>query len=340
MVDLMEELKGLDIADFAERSRSECGDDALKAGGHPRTMQLNIGRRCNLVCAHCHLECGPGRTEMMSKDVMEACIEAFERFGFSIADITGGAPEMNPGLEWLIEEMSRLGKVMVRTNLAILEDPQYSHLIEVYRRNGVQLICSLPCYGRDGVDAQRGEGVYDACIRILGKLNSVGFGVTDGIELDLVFNPGDPALPPSQDSLEGDYKRNLADEHGISFDRLFTIANSPLGRFGKRLVSSGELGSYMDLLTGSFNPLTVSKLMCLDQVSVGPDGRLYDCDGNQAAGLPITRWGSIFDLLEKGISPREVRTAEHCYSCTAGCGSSCGGSLTTDAGSESACGCG
>lgn len=325
-MDYLKEIERLSVPDFMELAG---GCDALTTHDRLTTMQLNIGRACNLVCSHCHVEAGPSRTELMGKDVMEASAEVFKKNGFAIADITGGAPEMNPHLEWLIEALSGVAKkVMVRSNLVILENEQYAHYVDVYKRNKVELICSMPCYGRDGVEGQRGEGTYDPIIRMLKKLNGMGYGVDPELRLNLAFNPGGPSLPPDQGKLAKTYKEVLERDFGIVFNDLYTIANSPLGRFGKRLVKNGELADYVELLTSTFNKETVAHLMCLSQLSVGWDGRVYDCDAHQAIDLPIDEWASIFDLIDKPLSPRVVKTSIACFSCTAGCGSSCGGSLT------------
>ena len=327
----LQEIEKLDIPGFLEMAG---GQQALTTRDKLTTMQLNIGRACNLACAHCHVEAGPDRTECMGKDVMEASVEVFRKHGFSVADITGGAPEMNPHLEWLIEAMAPLAKkVLVRSNLVILEDDRYAHFLDVYKRNKVELICSMPCYGREGVEAQRGRGTYDPIIRMLKRLNDMGYGIDPELRLNLAFNPGGPSLPPVQSNLEKTYKESLQAEHGIVFNDLYTLTNSPLGRFGKRLVTKGELADYMNLLTSTFNEETVSHLMCLDQLSVGWDGKLYDCDSNQAIGLPIDAWDSIFDLVDAPLELRVVKTSFACFSCTAGCGSSCGGSLA-DAGAD------
>lgn len=336
-MDYLREIEKLGMPDFSEMAG---GPDALTASAHPTTMQLNIGRACNLVCSHCHMEAGPNRTECMGKDVMEASVEVFRKHGFAIADITGGAPEMNPNLEWLIEAMTPLAsKVLVRSNLVILEDEKYAHFLDVYKRNKVELICSMPCYGREGVESQRGQGTYDPIIRVLRRLNDMGYGVDPDLRLNLAFNPGGPNLPPAQANLEKTYKESLQNEHGIVFNDLYTLTNSPLGRFGKRLVAKGELADYLNLLTSTFNKETVSHLMCLSQLSVGWDGKLYDCDSNQAIDLPIDAWDSIFDLVDAPLAPRVVKTSFACFSCTAGCGSSCGGSLTEGESESTTCCC-
>ncbi len=333
----LEEIETLDVPNFVELAG---GSEALTTHDRLSTMQLNIGRACNLSCTHCHLEAGPARTELMGRDVMEACVKVFVDNGFSIADITGGAPEMNPDLEWLIEALSPLAeKVMVRTNLVICEDEAYARYLDVYRKNKVEIVCSMPCYGREGVDGQRGAGTYDSLVRMLKKLNDIGYGIDPDLQLDLVYNPDDPSLAPAQAGLEQTYKETLEREHGIVFNNLFALTNSPLGRFGKRLQATGELADYVDLLVSSFNKDTIPHLMCLSQLSVGWDGKLYDCDGHQAIDVPVDAWDSIFDLSEGHLEPREVKTSIACFSCTAGSGSSCGGSLSDEGDGSSTCCC-
>lgn len=331
----LEEIAKLNLPDFYDMAG---GAEALTAENAPRTMQINVGRPCNLACNHCHLECGPTRTEVMSRAIMEDCVKAFRENGFAIADITGGAPEMNPHLEWLIEQLAPIAqKVMVRSNLVILENEQYAPLMDVYERNKVEIICSMPCYGKDGVEDQRGAGTYEPIVRMLQRLNARGYGRTPDLKLNLAFNPGGPTLPPKQADLENTYRESLKSEHDIDFDSLFVMTNSPLGRFGKRIVADGTAADYMDLLISTFNKDNVKNVMCLDQVSVGWDGRLYDCDAHQAIDLPIAGGGTIADMASGALSitPRVVKTSIACFGCTAGSGSSCGGSL--DGGN---CGCG
>lgn len=290
------------------------------------TMQLNIGKLCNLACKHCHVEAGPNRTEIMSLETMKDCLQVFEENGFSVLDITGGAPEMNPNLRYLIEESTKIGaKVMVRSNLVILDDSKFSYLMDLYAENKVEVVCSLPYYKKDDTDRQRGEGVYEESIKILKKLNDIGYGINKDLILNLVYNPGGAFLPPSQKSMEREYKSKLDMDWGIKFNNLFTITNNPVGRFAKFLEKSGNLDRYMSRLADSFNPSTVENMMCRDQLSIGYDGKLYDCDFNQTIGLTAKGLENISNLKGKKIEKRNICVGNHCYACTAGSGSSCGG---------------
>lgn len=299
------------------------------------TLQMNVGLKCNLACKHCHVESSPARTETMSRETMAQCLQVVRERGVGTVDITGGAPEMNPDYEWLIREAAATGaKVMTRSNLVILEDPAYAHLPELWASLGVVVIASLPHYVKKNAEVQRGADTYDPIIAGLQKLNSLGYGKGEGagpngktLELDLVYNPGGMFLPGDQAGLERDYKQRLSESFGISFDHLFAIANNPNGRFGNSLQKKGKLGKYMEKLAGAFNAATVPTMMCRSQLSVGWDGRLYDCDFNQAAEMPCLAGGTIAELAEDPSKPlkREIAFGQHCYGCTAGAGSSCGG---------------
>ncbi len=292
------------------------------------TMQVNVGWKCNLACKHCHIEAGPDRDEVMAREVMETCLKVFIDHGFEIMDITGGAPEMNPNFEWFIKEAAATGKtVMVRSNLIILHEPEYAHLPQLYRDLGITIVASLPSYAKGKTDKMRGQGVYDKVISMLQRLNKLGYGKEGGPELDLVFNPAGAILPPSQEALEAEYKRRLFKEHGVTFNNLFAITNNPLGRFGNFLASRGILEDYMHKLEGAFNPATLVGMMCRSQISIGYDGKIYDCDFNQAANLPCATGETIFDYAkdpDKSLR-REIVFGNHCYACCAGSGSSCGG---------------
>lgn len=299
------------------------------------TLQMNVGLKCNLACKHCHVESSPARTEAMSRETMAQCLQVVRERGVGTVDITGGAPEMNPDYEWLIHEAAATGaKVMTRSNLVILEDPAYAHLPELWASLGIVVIASLPHYVKKNAEAQRGADTYDPIIAGLRKLNALGYGKGEGagpggktLELDLVYNPGGMFLPGDQAGLERDYKQQLSEAFGISFDHLFAIANNPNGRFGNSLQKKGKLGRYMEKLTGAFNAATVPTMMCRSQLSVGWDGRLYDCDFNQAAEMPCLAGGTIAELAADPSKPlkREIAFGQHCYGCTAGAGSSCGG---------------
>lgn len=302
-------------------------------------MQVNVGFKCNLACKHCHVEAGPARTEVMSREVMQACLDVARERGFKTLDVTGGAPEMNPNFEWFIGEARAAGlEVIVRSNLVILHEAPYAHLPEVYAKLGVVLFASLPHYVARQAEKQRGEGTFDAIVSMLQKLNELGYGAAEGgedvtgdgqqnLQLNLVFNPSGAVMPPDQSALEAEYRARLKADFGVKFDRLFAIANNPNGRFGERLLKTGNLEGYMGRLIGAFNPAAVPAMMCRNQISVGWDGRVYDCDFNQAAQMPCLDGRSIFDYAEHPEVPleREIAFGNHCYGCTAGAGSSCGG---------------
>ncbi len=316
---------------FYERVDEECRSTEDDLG----TLQMNVGLKCNLACKHCHVESSPARTEEMAKETMEACLKVVRDHGISTIDITGGVPEMNPNYEWLIRAAVDTGaKVMTRSNLVILQDPHYAHLPEHWAELGIVVIASLPHYVKKNAERQRGEDTYDAIIEGLKRLNALGYGKGAGagadgkaLELDLVYNPGGVFLPGGQAGLERDYKQKLGEEHGITFDHLFAIANNPNGRFGNRLQQTGNLDKYMGKLVGAFNAATVPTMMCRSQISVGWDGRLYDCDFNQAAELACVDGGTIQELAADSSKPlkRKIAFGQHCYGCTAGAGSSCGG---------------
>lgn len=316
----VEELMG-GYPPFEERVPKECRYTKERL----TTLQVNVGYRCNLACRHCHLQCGPKRSEAMSREVMQACIEAYRVGGFSSMDITGGAPEMHPDYEWFLAQVADAGiRPMCRTNLCILTDPDYAHFAELYAEYDVTLVASLPAYVARKCDKVRGEGTFDADIEAMRMLNDLGFG-TGEHTLMLVYNPAGAVLPPSQASLEAEYKARLSADYGLSFDSLIAIANNPSGRFAAALDEKGNLGRYMDRLIGAFNEATCAGMMCRDQISVDYAGRVYDCDFNQALGLEIEGGKSIFDFAQAAPEVRHIVFANHCYGCTAGSGSSCGG---------------
>ncbi len=287
-------------------------------------LQVNIGLRCNLACAHCHYACSPKRTEAMSRETMQHCLDVFAARGFKTLDITGGAPEMNPDFEWFIREAARVGAPMiVRSNLVILHEPVYAHLPEVYAELGANVVASLPHYTRKTMEKQRGGGTFDKVISMLQRLCELGYGHGGGLKLDLVYNPTGAFMPPDQEALRKEYARKLEHDFGIVFDDLFAFTNNPIGRFGNALERKGALGKYVGKLVDAFNPETVEAMMCRNQVSVAWDGRLYDCDFNQAAGLPCRGRPTISDLLDPETPlARDIVFGTHCYACTAGAGSS------------------
>lgn len=296
------------------------------------TLQVNLGYRCNLQCKHCHVNAGPNRTEALSSDNIERIIDLAVLGKFTVLDLTGGAPELHPRFRELVETVSSCGiRVLDRCNLSILEEPEQADLVEFLADRQVEIIASLPCYLKENVDAQRGSGVFDSSIRALRRLNEAGYGKDTNKILNLVYNPQGATLPPAQASLERDYKQRLADDYGIQFNQLFTITNMPIKRFGSTLVSKGEFDNYMQLLRSSFEEQNLHSVMCRQLVSVDWQGYLYDCDFNQMLGLNMRcDNGAPLDLsmlADISLSGRSIVVNGHCYGCTAGQGSSCGGAL-------------
>ncbi len=291
------------------------------------TVQVNIGLRCNLACRHCHVESSPSRREEMTWETMEMVLDAATRANSTTIDITGGAPEMHPHFRQFVDAALRKKfQVMVRTNLTIMLEDGYQDMPEFYARRHIHLIASMPCYLETNVDRQRGKHVYQESVEVLQKLNALGYGVRENLPLDLVYNPGGPSLPPDQHELEAVYRRELASHFGIHFTQLYTITNLPIGRFMHDLARQGKAESYEHLLQASFNAATVEKLMCRHQLHVGWDGTIYDCDFNYALGM-ASGAGHIQNFDPRAFLARTIITGDHCFGCTAGCGSSCGGSL-------------
>jgi radical SAM/Cys-rich protein len=297
----------------------------------PATIQVNVGKLCNQACHHCHVDAGPRRTEEMTRATAERVIEVLAASPrVQTLDITGGAPELNPNFAMLVERARALRRdVIVRCNLTVTLEPGMEWLLEFYRRSGVELVCSLPCYTAENTDRQRGAGVFDKSIAVLRQLNALGFG-RGGLRLDLVYNPIGASLPPAQAELEAQYRDELARNFGIVFDSLLTITNMPIARFANQLNTTGSYSAYMSLLVNHFNPATVDALMCRDLVSVGWNGRLYDCDFNQMLEIPLgaSAASTIWDVDDVGeLAGARIATASHCFGCTAGAGSSCGGAI-------------
>lgn len=293
-------------------------------------LQLNLGLRCNQQCTHCHLEASPHRKEMMEWPTMQLVLGAAKSVHPNLIDLTGGSPELNPNFRGFVKALCQEGhRVQVRTNLTVLLEPEMEELPEFFRKHQIQLVASMPCYLEENVCAQRGKGVYDKSIEAIKRLNAVGYGSECGLPLNLVYNPGGPFLPPPQLVLEEDYRRELGQRFGIIFTRLLTITNMPLGRFRTELTRKKEEENYLRLLRKSFNPRTVTGLMCRHQISVGWDGTLYDCDFNLALALPVNHGAPdhIRSFRPSDLTMRRVVTGEHCFACTAGSGSSCGGAL-------------
>jgi radical SAM/Cys-rich protein len=300
--------------------------------GKLETLQINMGYRCNQACLHCHVNAGPNRTEEMSAEVADTVLAFLARRRVRRLDVTGGAPELNRHFRRLVTEARRLGvHVMDRCNLTVLEQPGQEDLAEFLAAHRVEVIASLPCYLQDNVDRQRGKGVFAASIRGLRRLNAAGYGRDPALALNLVYNPQGPSLPPPQAALEAEYKRVLGRQYGIAFDKLFVLANMPIQRFGSTLVTRGEFDAYLRLLQDAHLDANLDGVMCRSLISVDWQGYVYDCDFNQMLGLPLARHGRarvrLAELIDDDIAGNPVRVAGHCYGCTAGQGSSCGGAL-------------
>ena len=296
-------------------------------------LQVNLGKYCNQACIHCHVEAGPTRKEMMSRETVDAVLGFLARAAIPTLDITGGAPELHPTFDDLVESAARLKRhVIDRCNLTVLYEPGKDYLPEFFARHKVELVCSLPCYQSENVDRQRGKGTFDLSIRALQALNKTGYGCEGtGLLLNLVYNPVGPHLPPRQEKLEHEYRLRLSDDFGIVFNHLYCLTNVPITRYAMHLKLRGEYEAYTKLLADNFNAATLDQVMCLTLVSVGWDGAIYDCDFNQMLHLPIRdAAGNVLhiDSLDAGqLLNHNITVGDHCYACTAGCGSSCGGSL-------------
>ncbi|HXX25035.1 MAG TPA: arsenosugar biosynthesis radical SAM (seleno)protein ArsS [Pseudolabrys sp.] len=300
--------------------------------GRLETLQVNVGYRCNQSCVHCHVNAGPNRTEEMSGAIADTVLAFLVRRRLGTLDITGGAPELNPHFRRLVAGARKLGvHVMDRCNLTILEQPGHEDLAEFLAANRVEVVASMPCHLQDNVERQRGKGVFDSSIRGLKKLNALGYGRDPELPLNLVYNPQGPSLPPNQAALEADYKRVLGEGYGIAFNKLFVLANMPIQRFGSTLVTRGEFDGYLRLLQDAHLDANLDGVMCHNLISVDWQGYVYDCDFNQMLGLPMARNGRarvrLADLIDADIAGNPVQVAGHCYGCTAGQGSSCGGAL-------------
>ncbi|WP_232301041.1 arsenosugar biosynthesis radical SAM (seleno)protein ArsS [Caldimonas taiwanensis] len=297
------------------------------------TLQVNLGYRCNQSCVHCHVNAGPTRKEMMGDETLALVLEVLEKRRIEVLDLTGGAPELHPGFRHLVAAARALGvRVIDRCNLTILFEPGQEGLAEFLADHQVEVVASLPCYSADNVDRQRGQGVFDKSIAALQALNAMGYGHPhSGLVLNLVYNPQGPSLPPEQAQLEAAYKRELAEHFGIVFNRLYALANMPINRFGSWLISKGQFSPYMQLLKAHHRPENLDAVMCRTLVSVDWQGQLYDCDFNQQLRLPL-RGGRrthahLRDLLREDLAGQPITVADHCFGCTAGQGSSCGGAL-------------
>ncbi len=297
------------------------------------TLQVNLGYKCNQSCLHCHVNAGPTRTELMARDTVFEVIAYLSAAGIRTLDVTGGAPELNPHFRMLVEAARNIGvRVIDRCNLTILHEPGQEDLAQFLAAQQVDIVASLPCYLEDNVDRQRGKGVFDASIRALQRLNRLGYGQADSpLKLHLVYNPQGPVLPPAQPQLERDYKQRLFDGHGIVFNELYVLTNMPIQRFGSTLISKGQFEEYMNLLKNACQPANLDAVMCRTLLSVDWQGYVYDCDFNQMLELPLA-WKHrprthLRELIGADLAGNPIVVKDHCYGCTAGQGSSCGGAL-------------
>jgi len=294
-------------------------------------FQINLGKMCNMVCKHCHVDAGPDRTEIMTKETLELCLDALRNSEIEKVDLTGGAPEMNPHFKWFVQEVRKLDKhVMVRSNLTILATNKFKNYAQFMADNNVEIISSLPYYKANFTDKQRGEGTFNKSIDSIKKLNKLGYGKDGtGLLLNLVYNPIGAFLPPPQHSLENDYKRELLNNHGLVFNSLFTITNMPINRYLDYLIQSGNYDKYMTKLVSSYNPIAASNVMCKFTLSVSWEGYLYDCDFNQMLEMRVNHGAPthIKNFNQQKLQGRDIMTGQHCYGCTAGAGSSCGGEI-------------
>ena len=294
-------------------------------------FQINVGKLCNQTCRHCHVDAGPDRTESMARETAAQCIRALAQTDIPTVDITGGAPELNPNFRWLVKQATALGRhVIDRCNLSVLLLPSQADLAEFLAGHRVEIVASLPYYRAGQTDAQRGEGVFEKSIEALQLLNALGYGHPDsGLALNLVCNPVGAFLPPKQETIEAQFRKELRTRHGIVFNHLYTITNMPISRFLEFLLESGNYEQYMERLANAFNPAAAAGVMCRYTISVGWDGTLYDCDFNQMLDLPVGHGAPahIRDFDSVLLNQRQITTRNHCYGCTAGAGSSCGGTV-------------
>lgn len=315
------------------------GEMLMRSGLYPlkstqiEIFQVNLGKMCNQVCKHCHVDAGPDRREVMTRDTMQLCLDALIDTDIKTVDLTGGAPEMNPDFRWFVEELYAMGKkIIVRCNLTIiLANPRFHDLPHFFKKHQVEVVSSLPHFSAMRTDAQRGEGVFEKSIEALKLLNEVGYGREgSGLVLNLVYNPSGAFLPGSQSALEGEFKARLSTQYGIDFNNLFVITNLPISRFLDFLLQSGNYGSYMQKLVSAYNPAAAANVMCRNTVSIGWDGLIYDCDFNQMLDLTVSAKASMHvrDFDARKLASRDIVIGQHCFGCTAGAGSSCGGATT------------
>lgn len=328
---ILRDYEAVGIAEFAKKI-NELGLLPLKSTGI-EIFQVNVGKMCNQTCAHCHVDAGPDRKEIMTRDTMALCLQALEDSSISTVDLTGGAPEMNPDFRWFVTELSKKEKkIIVRCNLTIIvANPKHHDLPEFFKEHNVEVISSLPYFAAKRTDAQRGDGVFEKSIKALKLLNEVGYGMEgSGLTLNLVHNPSGAFLPEDQMGLETQFKRKLLKGYGINFNSLYAITNLPISRFLEYLIMTDKYESYMEELANAFNPRAVESVMCRNTLSVSWDGYLYDCDFNQMLELKVNgrtpKHLKDFDLQK--LNERNIVVNQHCYGCTAGAGSSCGGEIT------------
>lgn len=339
LADPVEQLRHLASGAFAGGALPRFAEKLKGIGRWPLTpgsisiFQVNVGYQCNQTCKHCHVDAGPDRKEVMTRATMQQCIDALRASGIPTVDITGGAPEMNPDFRWFVQQLRESGirEIIVRSNLTIFSaNAKYHDLPAFFKANGVRVVCSLPYFNADRTDRQRGDGVFERSVKALRQLNSEGYGQEgSGLVLDLVYNPVGAFLPGSQATLQEQFKKALLNDHGIRFNSLFAITNMPISRFLEFLEASGNYEEYMTKLVTSFNPAALDGVMCRNTISVGWDGRLFDCDFNQMLDLQVVptapRHVSVFDRA--ALEARQIVVQQHCYGCTAGAGSSCQGEV-------------
>ena len=329
-VEILSDVDSIGIDSFEQRMET-LGLNPLRPTGID-VFQVNVGKMCNQVCKHCHVDAGPDRKEIMTKETMQLCLDALKGTTISTVDLTGGAPEMNPNFRWFVEELSAMGmQIIVRCNLTIiLANPKFNDLPEFFKKHKINVVSSLPYFTAKRTDAQRGDGVFGQSIKALKMLNEVGYGQEgSNLKLDLVYNPSGAFLPDDQKGLELTFKEKLEKGYGIAFNDLYAITNLPVSRFLDYLINSGKYEEYMEELANAFNPAAAANVMCRNTVSVGWDGYLYDCDFNQMLDLKIggNAPDHIRDFDAQSLAEREIIINQHCYGCTAGAGSSCGGTL-------------
>jgi radical SAM/Cys-rich protein len=300
--------------------------------GRPEILQVNVGKLCNLACVHCHVNAGPKRKEVMTRETIDRILDWFGKTKIVTIDLTGGAPEMIPHFRYFVERLKSIEPsrhIIDRCNLTILLEQEYEDLATFFARHKVEIIASMPCYTPENVNAQRGEHVFEGSITALQQLNSLGYGIDPDLPLNLVYNPVGAFLAPSQPELEADYKRELKTHFRIVFNNLYTLTNLPIGRFASYLRRNHQLEQYMQLLIEAFNPATIDGLMCRNTISVGWRGEVYDCDFNQQLGMQWNNGAPVFlwDIDPEQIETRQIMTGDHCFGCTAGAGSSCGGAI-------------